>query len=373
MEAFGLFVLGFSGFLGFLVINKLFLEAERILNPQLPGMAIIKVVLLDTPYFITLALPIAIMFATLMSMGRLAKDLELTAMFTNGVSLYRLFLPFLVLSSIAVGFSYYTNEYLWTAAATKKEEILNANPIIREQQQGEKDPFIVKTDNGEFITATEFFKDQGRLTNIVFDNWSIEGGDKLVVATNGQTEGNNLILGQSAGSPAYLYEQGGEDKLYEGYTRENTEQIPLGVDLKTQFTQMKTPQELTTTELAEQAKTKKALGENPAEDATDFHMRFSGPFASLAFALVSMPLSLRAPRDERLLGLILCFVLGMVYYTIYLHRQADGLQRSIASLARGVAEGYRLRRHRHVYLHLQPEITDALALAKENRKRGRAA
>ena len=30
-----------------------------------------------------------------------------------------------------------------------------------------------------------------------------------------------------------------------------------------------------------------------------------------------MPLSLRAPRDERLLGLIISFVLVLVYYTIY--------------------------------------------------------
>lgn len=317
MEAFGLFMLGFSAFLGFLVVNKLFLEAERILNPQMPGLAIVKVVLLDTPYFITLALPVAVMFATLMSMGRLAKDLELTAMFTNGVSLYRLFLPFLLLSGIAVISSYVTNEYLATIAATKKEQILAANPIIREQRPGEPDPFIVKLDNGEFITAKDFDKKQGRLTSIVYDNWSTEKGDQMVVSSSAQTEGDDLILGQSAGAPAYVYDKVGDGDLYEGYDRESTDQIPLGLDLRTQLTQMKTPEELTTTELAEQAKTKQALGENPAKDATDYHLRFSGPFASLAFALLAMPLSLRAPRDERLLGLILCFVLAMLYYTVY--------------------------------------------------------
>jgi len=317
MEAFGLFVLGFSGFLGFLVINKLFLEAERILNPQMPGLAIVKVVLLDTPYFANLALPVAVMFATLMSMGRLAKDLELTAMFTNGVSLYRLFLPFLVLSSIAVGLSYYTNEYLSTAAATKREQIYAANPIIREQRDTEKDPFIVKLDNGEFITAQNFDKDAGVLQNVVYDDWAIEGRDDLIVAANAHIEENDMIMGQSAGSPAYIYDQASGDRLYEGFRRESTEKVSLGVPLKEQYTQMKTPQELTQTELAEQAKAKKARGENPAEDATDYHLRFSGPFASLAFALVAMPLSLRAPRDERLLGLIFCFLLGMAYYTIF--------------------------------------------------------
>lgn len=317
-EAFGLFVLGFSGFLGFLVVNMLFLEAENILDPTKPGLAIVLRVLLDTPYFATLALPISVMFATLMSMGRLAKDLELTAMFTNGVSLYRLLLPFLLLSGIAVGLSYYTNEYLATAAAVKKEEILDKYPGARQEViQGEPDPFIAKLDQGQFVTATMFDKEQGRLTNVIYDDWAIEGGRAFVVADYGQTDGRDLIMGQSVGSPAIVYELDPTDRLCEKYIREPTERLSLGVDLKTQITQMRTPQELTQTELAQQSKQKKALGENPAEDLTDFHMRFSGPFASLAFALVAMPLSLRAPRDERLLGLILCFVLGMVYYTIF--------------------------------------------------------
>lgn len=317
-EAFGLFVLGFGGFLGFLVVNMLFLEAENILDPTKPGLAIVLRVLLDTPYFATLALPISVMFATLMSMGRLAKDLELTAMFTNGVSLYRLLLPFLLLSGIAVALSYYTNEYLATAAAAKKEEILERYPGARQEtQRGEPDPFIAKLDQGQFVSALTFDKEQGVLSKVVFDDWAIEGGTSFVVADRGQTEERDLILGQSTGSPAIIYELDPTDRLCSKHIREPTERIALGVDLKTQITQMKTPQELTQTELARQTKQKKELGENPAEDLTDFHLRFSGPFASLAFALVAMPLSLRAPRDERLLGLILCFVLGMIYYTIF--------------------------------------------------------
>ena len=317
IEAASLFLLGFGGFLGFLVVNKLFLEAERILNPQLPGMAIVKVILLDSPYFATMALPVAIMFATLMSMSRLAKDNELTAFFTNGVSLYRLFLPYLLLSSIAVGMSYYASEYLATAAAAAKQRIYDDNPIILEAKGNDKDPFIVKLDNGEFITASVFDKENGTMTNIVYDNWSVDRGNSLVVAKNAQTQDENLLMGLSAGSPAIMYDNFDEHMLYGAYSREPTERINLGVDLKTQLTQMKTAEELTQTELAEQAKVKRQMGENVAQDETDFHLRFSGPFASLAFALVAMPLSLRAPRDERLLGLVITFILVLIYYTIF--------------------------------------------------------
>jgi lipopolysaccharide export LptBFGC system permease protein LptF len=343
-EAFGLFIVGFSGFLGFLLVNKLFLEADRILNPHMPGLAIVRLDLLEAPHFATWALPVGVLFATLMSMGRLAKDNELTAMFTNGISLYRLVWPFLLLSAIAVTVSYYSQEKLVTLAAGEQQRILDKNPIINEQEAGELNPFIAKLDNGDFVSATSFDKVTGVLVNAVYDDWGNDalkaahagaagqdtdaqkaaealdaaaGGAVFVAATRGQAVGNTLQLGGRNDTPAYSYSAADPEGLYNQHTMEATKTINLGLDLKKQFTQMKTPQELSQTELAEQSKIKQKRGENPAVDLTDYHFRFSGPFASLAFAMVAMPLSLRAPRDERLLGLILSFVLVLVYYTVY--------------------------------------------------------
>jgi lipopolysaccharide export system permease protein len=343
-EAFNLFLLGFGGFLGFLLVNKLFLEADRILNPQMPGMAIVRLDLLEAPHFATWALPVGVLFATLMSMGRLAKDNELTAMFTNGISLYRLILPFLLLSAIAVTASYLAQEKLITLAAGEQQRILDKYPIINSEEAGQVDPFIAKLDNGDFVIATFFDKVAGTLANVVYDDWGNDalksahagaagqdadaekaaqavdaalGGETFVTATRGMAVGNTLQLGTRNDAPAYSYGGADEHGLYDEHTAEATKTIQLGLDLKKQFTQMKTPQELSQTELAEQSKLKKERGENPAADETDYHFRFSGPFASLAFALVAMPLSLKAPRDERLLGLIFTFVLVLVYYTVY--------------------------------------------------------
>lgn len=316
MEALGLYLLGFTGFLAFLLVNKLFLEAERILNPQMPGMAIVKVTLLEAPNFMLWSLPIGVLFATLMSMGRLGKDNELMAMFTNGISLYRLFLPFLLLSSFSAGAAFLVQEYLVTFAAGMQETILKANPIIRKQEQGAPDPFIVKLDNGEFITATFFDKEQGRMGNVVFDDFGY-GGHRMIVSVTGITSGETLNLGTNLRQPAMIYDNPDESGLYSSYQAEPKARINLGVDLKTQISEIKTPQELSQTDLAEQSKIKRQRGENTAIDDTDFHLKFSAPFASLAFALVAMPLSLRAPRDERLLGLIWSFLLVMLYYLIW--------------------------------------------------------
>lgn len=329
LEAFGLYLLGFSGFLAFLLINKLFLEAERILNPQLPGMAIVKVTLLEAPNYATWSLPIGVLFATLMSMGRLAKDNELTAMFTNGISLYRLFLPFLFLSSMSVAAAYFTQEYLIIGAAALQQKIYDANPVILGGSR-EQDPFITKLDSGDFISATFFDENQGRLGNVVFDELGREGGQKLVVSGVSNTQDEFLNLGLDRRNPAIIYDNPDEDGLYSYHVKERMTQVDIGLDLKQQMTEIKTPQELTQTELAEQSRTKRKLGENPARDLTEFHLRFSGPFASLAFALVAMPLSLRAPRDERLLGLIWSFLLVLVYYLIFFVGKLMGYNEFIA-------------------------------------------
>ncbi len=316
-EACGLFLVGFCGFLAFLLINKLFLEVQDLLNPNVPAIMVIQAVSLEAPNFTTMALPVAILFGTLMSMSRLAKDNELTAMFTNGISLYRLFLPFLLLSMIAVTASYLTNEYLLPRAAAIQQRIYDAYPQIVGNDNREPPPFIVKLENGEFVTASYFDKKQGVLSNVILDDWSTEGGKRLITSTTGLAEGETLVMGRDMGNPAILFRQDPNSGLYTGFTKEPTEQIPLGLDLKAQVAEIKTPQELTQSDLARQSKIKQQTGENPARDLTDFHLRFAGPFASLAFALVAMPLSLKAPREERLLGLIFCFVLVMVFYVLH--------------------------------------------------------
>src|SRR5690242_2165361 len=90
-EAFTMWVVGLFAFLSFLVVNKLFLEVSQLLDPNVPPMAVVKVVLLEAPNFLTWALPVATLFGTIWSMSRLAKDNELDALFTNGISIYRLF------------------------------------------------------------------------------------------------------------------------------------------------------------------------------------------------------------------------------------------------------------------------------------------
>lgn len=473
-EAFQLYVIGFGGFLLFLVVNQLFLEGDRLLNPNFPTKEILRLIGLNVPYFMTMAIPIAVLFGTMMTMGRLAKDNEIDALFTNGIHLVRLYMPFMVLSLINVLIVFAVNESLVPQANAAAETIYKKYPYLREQQETESDPIIVALPNGAFFAASFVDKNTGTAFYAVYDTLTKKGGEEvdappsgpqapplpgaqpspqpgvqpapqpppemqpgqrppiqprrlppgergspgrdkpveparpqetqptsetaqattisaelaqedappppieaappppakpvepppapvqphepvptpgtpasgapgpgkivnvpapaspppadLNVAVQGSGAAQDLRLFLSANgqiaqetlsvTQPYVYYLS-PDGLIDRRTRETTASLRLGIPLREIFTEIKTPEELSREELARQTEVKRQLGANPAKDATDFYLKFSIPFACLFLSLVAMPLALRAPRDERLLGLVITFVLVMSYYTVY--------------------------------------------------------
>ena len=424
-EALSLYLIGFFGFLAFLIINQLFLEGDRLLNPNFPTKEILKLILLNVPYFITLTIPVSVLFATLMSMGRLAKDNEIDAFFTNGIHLSRLFVPFFVLALINVVFNFYVHENLVPKANAMSEEIYQKFPYLREQEEVEIDPVIVRLPQGAFFSASFVDKKDGSVFYGVYDTLEVDLGlekprgeripstRKKAKGTAGQSTLN--AKGASKKSPALamatrasgnvpsqsaktisqpeIYErdvkpnelkikpdenraenrhrnpetptlsttsvsapEDGKDSLTKapptlsrvihfatngsivgdklqlmrhylysvdkdgmvgGRREENYSELDLGIPLKDIFTTIRTPEQLSREELQRQTQAKREIGLNPAKDATDFYLKYSMPFSSLFLALVAVPLSLRAPRDERLLGLIFVYLLGTGYYLVH--------------------------------------------------------
>ena len=317
MEAFSMWLLGFFGFLGFLIVNQLFLEGEKLLNPQIPPSAVIALIFYNIPQHITWSLPIAIVFATLMSMGRLAKDNELTAIFTNGISLYRMFLPFFILAISNCVVLYYVNDFLVAPSVAKQERLKEIYPLLRDidEEVAKKEPTIVKLPKGAYFEARAFDKFTGEVSTIFYDTLTAElpGGEPRAIwlAPSGSIKGSVLTM---VNPKKYIV---GDDGMVQSMENPQTADIDLGLQLYQIVSDIRTPEKLTKDELVRRHQMKQAIGSNVDRDLTDLWLKYSSPFAPLAFALVAMPLSLRAPRDERLLGLILTFLLVLAYYVIY--------------------------------------------------------
>lgn len=327
LEAFSMWLFGFIGFLSFLLVNLLFLWGEHLLNPNIPTLIVLKLVWLNVPFFITMALPVSIVFATLMSMGRLAKDNELTAMFTNGISLYRLFLPFFALAVINSVGMYYVNDRLVAPAFVAQDKLKEMYPALREEDElkPEKTPTIIRLPDGRYFTALELDKVSGQVFNVMIDSFKMEEiagkeREKVVwIAKTAVIEGSVITLNRPK-----KYTIDADDQLL-GMEEPPSATIDLKLDLKDMVSKIRTPEQLTREELKRQQRIKTELGKNTDRDQTDLWLKFSIPFAPIAFVLVAIPLSLRAPprRKASRTRLLLHTRAGVLRN--FLHRQDNGL------------------------------------------------
>ncbi|HQW67254.1 MAG TPA: LptF/LptG family permease [Gemmatimonadales bacterium] len=81
---------------GMLLMNQLSMLIDRFGGKGLPASVMAEAILLALPALLTLTLPMAVLTAALYAYGQLAADLEMVAMYANGVSVWRMARPALI-------------------------------------------------------------------------------------------------------------------------------------------------------------------------------------------------------------------------------------------------------------------------------------
>jgi lipopolysaccharide export system permease protein len=95
------------------LLNLVFRELSRILSKGLPFAVVLEFFALNMAWILALAIPMAVLTATLMAFGRLSADNEITAMKATGISLYRIIAPLLAAASaLAAALVWFNNEIL---------------------------------------------------------------------------------------------------------------------------------------------------------------------------------------------------------------------------------------------------------------------
>ena len=91
------------------LLNLVFRELGRILSKGLGFGLILEFFFLNMAWIIALAVPMAVLVATLMAFGRLSGDSEITAMKAGGIGIFHMILPVLIVSFFLAGFLVWFN------------------------------------------------------------------------------------------------------------------------------------------------------------------------------------------------------------------------------------------------------------------------
>jgi lipopolysaccharide export system permease protein len=108
----GPFFFGMAAIAFVFLLNTIFRDLGRILGKGLPVMVIVKFFGLNFAWILALAIPMAVLIATLTAFGRLSSDREIDAIKASAIPVHRLILPVFVAAAILALFMIYFNNQI---------------------------------------------------------------------------------------------------------------------------------------------------------------------------------------------------------------------------------------------------------------------
>ncbi len=98
------------------LINKVFLWMDLVLNKGVPFWDVLRLYVSIVPFFLAMTVPMSALLATLLALGRLASDMEVTAFKSSGVHMMHLLAPVLAFGLVLTAVMLYFNHRILPAS-----------------------------------------------------------------------------------------------------------------------------------------------------------------------------------------------------------------------------------------------------------------
>jgi len=305
-------------FFSFIFLMRQILEITNlIVNYQLGVMTFVLMLIYSMPYFLVYIIPMSVMMSILLTFLRMAGDNEITALKAGGVSLYQLMPPVLIFGCFCAiltafmaiyGTPWGSNAYKMLALDVARS---NFNIGLKEKQ------FNDSFDDVTFYVNQVDSKNR-MLKDIFIEDQRKAGISSTVVAPKG-----------------YIFSGGGKYsfvlRLYEGMINQvdlderSAHTIRFDTyDLQLDFEKMvaeikdgkKDEKEMTLSEITTYLDHHETPSARFYSVLLEFHKKFSIPVASIALALLAVPLGVRSASSRRSAGLGIGLFAFLIYYLL---------------------------------------------------------
>jgi lipopolysaccharide export system permease protein len=302
--------------------------AELVITRGVDLFSVLKLFLLMTPYILTYALPISVLIAVLISLGRLSNDNEIVAIRTSGINLFRLIFPFIIigviLSLALVIFNDRASSYAHYAYRKTLKEI------------GIKKP-TAAFEEGVFINSFAKYilfiyrvdQKNNRLYNVrIYEPQGEDKPTRTIIARVGE------FISVPEKSMVKL-------KLIDGTSDEPDPANPsifYKLNFKTYFMNLnladakdtknieKKAKDMTLKEIRNKISGLKKEGIDPGPLITEMTEKITLAFSTLVFILLGAPLALITRRREKSINIGMAIIIMVVYYPLFIGCEALGIQ-----------------------------------------------
>jgi len=311
------FFLGVAGGTVMMLGNQLFIYADLLVKKGAPPLTILHILLLNLPAILVVTFPIAGLFATLLTLGKMGADSEITALRAAGIPYRKVFVPVLCIGLLISGLALFTNEVI-VPQTNQKVKTLNTNLILAQDALPFDSEEIVRVDDDLWFHVGSIDPKTGLMGDLLILDRKAETGHlrypQVISAETARQVGQSWHL---RGVVIRRYDERGRT-YYEGQVEEM--ELNIVNKLVGLVYAERVPQEQRAAELWEQCQ-RYQEEQRPSADVarclTEYHLKFAIPLASFFAILVAAPLGLQTVRQTGRYGSVaLAIVLVFIYYVL---------------------------------------------------------
>jgi len=307
------FFFGLGVFTFVLLIARILKLVELVVNRGVPLLDILKTFSLILPAFLEVTVPMALLLAILLGLGRLASDSEIVALKTSGVSLYQMTKPIAVFAAVAAVATFAIAIWVrpWANGALRQQLF----EVVKSRVSAGFKEKVFNTDfPGLVIYIEEIEPGGGTLKGILISDARRPDNRNTVIAKIGllvpNEDSKTVTLRILDGT---IYGVGGSANAFQK-TDFTVYDVSLNLTNLAEMRREKDPKEMTLSELRERIAQKYAANAPAHEEEIEMHRKFSIPFACVVFTLVGIPLSIPPTRAVRSRGFSMSLALIFLYY-----------------------------------------------------------
>ena len=308
-----------------LVLGNIFKKLlDLLVNQNAPASLILSFIAYVLPFSLTFTIPWGFLTSVLLVFGRMSAENELTALRSNGVSIPRTCMPVWGLAAVFTAICLWINMDVAPHAQQQMKNALfniaTSNPLAMFGTDKVIEDFpghviYVEKSSGDVLTNLLVYKideDTKALTSVMFAREGrLELGTGEVKNSKGEIEyEKQLILKLRDGR----YEQRDDNHPDELSRLRNGIVVAEGsvsISLKALYEKKQKAGGVSSMALGELLATEKS------EKTVEINKRLSNALATLAFALLAVPLAITAQRKETSVGFAISLAIGLVYYLFF--------------------------------------------------------
>lgn len=293
------------------VLNE-FIAIYRYLQvSHIPGSAIVKLVLLRMPYWLTYTLPTGLALGSSLAISRLVRESELTAMRAAGIRTFRVLRPVFIVAAILTVSSFFIFEKVVPKAQEEHLKLSSDLLILGSLPKFERDVMIKLPPYLAIFGEVERLDDDSLILRDILLVERIAPGELTVyTARQGRYAKGVWTID---GAFVRLFKNEWLVQIAENQQLTINQEIDLRALLNSQA-----PDSETLDELWERIENGRLAGSDTTSLEVTFYERFSIPASCIIFAWFSCLLALRFSKTSAFQGLLISMASVGLYFNVHI-------------------------------------------------------